>query len=246
MKILVTGSKGFIGRNLIKVLKKYNYEIIEYDIENTMGELKEYCKDCDAVFHLAAVLRPENISGFDNNIDLTSCLLKFLDENEKNCSIMFSSSIQADLDNPYGECKRIEEKKIIEYGNNNRNTYIFRFPNLFGTMSRPNYTSVISTFCYNTVKGLPIVVNDPSTQIKFAFVEDVMEYVSDVVLSNLQDKVNKINMIEKYYLVGLGELSYYMETIKLNIEPKIRRNDDFYDKLKYTYNWYKDNIFLFD
>ena len=249
MKVLVTGSRGFIGKNLINLLMKNTSieEIMEYDRNCTFDELEKYCQKADAVFHLAAVLRPKSLGGFDDNIDLTSRLLEYLQKAHNKCAVMFASSIQATLDNPYAECKRIEESKLIDYGQNNEtNVYIFRFPNLFGTMSRPNYTSVISTYCYNTVMGLPISVNNPAAQIKFAFVEDVLEYVTNVVFENSSALANAINEIEKYYPVGLGELSYYMETLKRDIAPQIHRNDDFYEKLKYTYNWYELNHEKFD
>lgn len=248
MKILVTGSKGFIGQNLTKMLRERGEieEILEYDKGNTYDELESFCREVDAVFHLAAVLRPESLSGFDDNVDLTTQLLDNLGNARNMCPVMFASSIQADLDNPYGRCKRIEESKIIEYGRESgANTYVFRFPNLFGSMSRPNYTSVIATFCYNTVKGLPITVNNPAAQMKFAFVEDVLGEVIDVVLGNRKAQANQITRIEKYYPVGLGELAYYMETLKLGMPPAIPREDDFYDKLKETYLWYCENADLF-
>lgn len=249
MRVLVTGSQGFIGRNLIKDLENNEtvIEIMKYDRENTFEELKEFCKRADAVFHLAAVLRPENLSGFDDNVDLTSRLMDYLKEAKNKCPVMFASSIQADMDNPYGKCKRIEEAKFIGYGiTNNINAYIFRFPNLFGTMSRPNYTSVVATFCYNTVKGLPITVNNPAAQMKFAFIENVLDYVTSIVFENKSERANIILTFEDYYAVGLGELAYYMETLKRGNTPKIIRNDDFYDVLKKTYNWYKENYMLFE
>lgn len=244
MKVLVTGSNGFIGKNLINILTKDNSvdEIITYDRDNTFDELEYFCTQADAVFHLAAVLRPESLSGFDDNIDLTSRLIGYLKILNNKCPVMFASSIQAVLGNPYSECKRVEESKFIEYGKNNKvNTYIFRFPNLFGTMSKPNYTSVVATFCYNTVKGLPITVNNPAAQLKFAYIESILEYVTEIVLSNNATLSNNVIEIDKYYTVGLGELAYYMETLKNSKEPEIKRNDDFYNNLKKTYEWYQNN-----
>lgn len=249
MKVLVTGSKGFIGKNLVSILQTNSSinEILEYDRENTFEDLEKYCIDADAVFHLAAVLRPEKISGFDDNIDLTSRIMNNLKAAGNKCPVMFASSIQADLDNPYGQCKRIEESKFIDYGKkNNVNSYVFRFPNLFGKMSRPNYTSVIATFCYNTVKGLPITVNNPATQMRFAFVNTVLEYVTGIVLENRSNKANQILQFDNYYLVGLGELVYYMEALKLRKEPTIVRNDDFFKDLKKTFNWYEENYAEFE
>lgn len=241
MKALITGSNGFLGKNLKKILQKFSAveEILEYNRSNTLVELNEFSKNADIVFHLAAVLRPENSSGFYDNIELTSCLINYLENNRNKCPVMFASSTQAVLDNPYGQCKRIEETKFIEYGKKNDiNVYIFRFPNIFGTMSRPNYTSVIATFCYNTINGLPIRINDPATRINFAFAETVLEDVINTVIANNPEIANKIINLDNTYSVGLGELAYYMETLKTEIEPQLRRNDDFYEKLRYTYNWH--------
>lgn len=245
MNILITGSKGFIGRNLVKLLKKdYPTEVImEFDKENTLDELASFCEKADVVFHLAAVVRPKMAIEYNNNVDLTSTLLDFIKKNKRKCSIMFSSSIQAELDNPYGQTKRIEEKKIIDFGNrNNVKTYVFRFPNLFGTMSRPNYTSVISTFCYNTIKGEPLIVNNPAAIIKFAFIEKVLSRVVKTVFSYDSLEANTIISFNNCYQVGLGELAYYMETLKREVSPSINRNDDFYNDLRIVYDWYTKNI----
>ena len=249
MRVLITGSNGFIGKNLIRLLEKTESveEIMEYGRENSYEELEAFCTRADAVYHLAAGLRPKNLSGFDENIDLTSRVMQLLELAGNKCPIMFASSIQADLDNPYGQCKRIEEDKFIEYGQRNQvNTYIFRFPNLFGIMSRPNYTSVVSTFCFNTIKGLPIVVNDPAAKIKFAFIENALENVINIVLNNIPNGANRITTFKDFYLVGIGELAYYMETLKSQSTPSIHRDDDFYDKLSITYEWYRNNYSMFE
>ncbi len=249
MKVLVTGSKGFVGKNLIKQLKTIPgvEEILEYDKENSFEDLKESCRQANAVFHLAGVLRPQNEAGFETNVDLTTRILDYLQAFDNRCPIMFSSSIQAELDNPYGRYKRVEEGKIIDASKGRgTNAYIFRFPNLFGTMSRPNYTSVVATFCYNTVKGLPITVNNPAAQMKFAFVEPVMRSVIQTVLGNNPEQANQIITFDNYYTVGLGELAYYMETLKREQESRIRRDDDFYQKLQETYLWYTKNYTLYD
>jgi len=249
MKALITGSDGFIGRNLQKQLVNSPNvdELFLYDRGNTFEELEAFCERADCVFHLAAVLRPDNIKEFDVNIDLTSRLMNYLKSKNNKCPIMFASSIQANLDNPYGKCKRIEEAKFIDYGKQNDvNTYVFRFPNLFGPMSRPNYSSVIATFCYNTVLGLPIAVNNPAAQINFAFIETVLDRVIPVVVSNNRDQANQIITMDKCYQVGLGELAYYMETLKRGVKPNFLRNDKFYEELEETFQWYTANHDLFE
>lgn len=249
MKVLVTGSNGFIGKNLIGLLHRDypDTKVLRFDRDNTYDDLFDYCKEADAVFHLAAVLRPEHIEEFDNNIDLTSRLMSYLKNAGNKCPVMFASSIQADLDNPYGKCKRIEESKFLSYGIDcGVNAFVFRFPNLFGKMSKPNYTSVVATFCYNTVNGYPITINNPSTQVEFAFIETVLEYVIKTVFENDDKKANSINLIDDYYLVGLGELAYYMETLRRKIKPSIQRKDDFYRCLSETYSWYEKNSSSFE
>lgn len=249
MKILITGSKGFIGKNLKKILSSSDYadKIFEYDKDNTLDELENYCSEAEIVFHLAAILRPSNEIEFENNISLTERIIKYLKKYKNRCPIMFASSIQATLNNPYAECKRTEERKLIEYGKKNGvNVFVFRFPNLFGTMSRPNYTSVVATFCYNTIKEKPIIVNNPSVQMKFAFVENVLNYVCYILFNNMTEKANQIIDIEDYYCVGLGELCYYMETLKRNVPPAIIRKDDFYNKLEFVFHWYEENIYQFE
>lgn len=249
MKVLVTGNNGFVGKNLIKILSadKRIDEILVYNRKNYLEELRMKCTRADAVFHLAACLRPTKIKEFEDNINLTEQLISCLKESNNKCPVMFSSSVQAELNNPYGNCKRQEELKLISYGkSNNANVYIFRFPNLFGEMSKPNYTSVVATFCYNTVKNLPIVVNDPSVIVNFAFVENVLNKVVNVVLNNEPILDNKILKFDNCYQVGLGELAYYMQILKRGECPKIRRSDDFYFELKRTYEWYCENYKLFE
>lgn len=241
MNILITGYKGFIGRNLIdafdKVTKNNNYFL--YDKNNTENDLKEMCANCNIVFHLAAVVRPQNHSDYLLNTSLTAKLLSFLKEQANDCPVIFASSIQAVLDNPYAKCKREEEKMILDYGKQNKiKTYIFRFPNLFGKYSKPNYTSVISTFCYNSSHNLPIVVNDPSAIINFAYIDDVLATVFNIIFSNDKNPNYDIIQIKNYYPVGLGELAYYMQTLKSGLTPELYRNDNFYEKLKITYEWF--------
>lgn len=240
MNVLITGSKGFIGRNLVKILKDNSQmSVMEFDKENTLEDLHGFVSKANAVFHFAAVVRPSSIDGYEENISITNCLLGYLKETGNKCPVMFASSIQAELDNPYGQSKRDEEQIIINYGiENNVNAYVFRFPNLFGKMCRPNYTSVVATFCFNTVKGLPITINNPATMMRFVYIEDVLKDICKIVFAQKKENANKINNITDYYSVGLGELGYYMETLKTNKNPLINRSDDFYNKLRDTYLWY--------
>ena len=135
---------------------------------------------------------------------------------------------------------------IFEYGaENGVKTFVFRFPNLFGKMSRPNYSSVVATLCCETVKGLPLTIRDPSAIMKFAYVCDVLDDVVYVVLNGVSDKSNRINAVDKFFPVSLGELTYYMGVLKAGKPPAIPRSDDFFEKLSETYNWYVENIDCF-
>ena len=167
MKILVTGAKGFVGKNLIAQLKNLNeHEIYEYDIDTS----KEF------VYHLAGVNRPENEEEFmSGNFGFSSELLDILKEKENTCPVMLSSSTQAKLDNPYGKSKKAGEKLFETYAKDTGSpVYIYRFANLYGKWSRPNYNTVVATFCYKIARGEEVTVNDPNVVIDFCYIDDVV------------------------------------------------------------------------
>ncbi len=176
MKILVTGSGGFIGKNLVYVLKSRGYDdILEYDSGSPSGLLENYCRECEFVFHLAGVNRPQQISEFTRrNRDFTKQLVTDL-EKGRCAPVVFSSSIQAELDNPYGQSKKESEEILRQYVQNGTEVYIYRFPNVFGKWCRPNYNSAVATFCYNSAHGLPIQVNDKSRMMHLVYIDDVIE-----------------------------------------------------------------------
>ena len=243
MKVLITGSNGFIGSNLKKILtsRENAIKLFEFNRCSRLDELKEYCTEVDVIYHFAAVLRPRTPSGYEDNIILTSELLRLLKESGNKCPIMFSSSIQAVLNNPYAESKRKEEKMIINYGLENKvNTFVFRLPNLFGRLSKPNYTSVIATFCYNTINNFPIIINEPGRKIEFAEIQEALSEIIEIVESNEDKMANRIISTKKCYSVSLGELAYYMGTLKNTEGPQLNRKDNFYAKLYETYLYYKN------
>ena len=177
MKILVTGSNGFVAKNLIAELKNHNqYEIFEYDRATPTALLDEYCQQAEFVFHLAGVNRPENKKEFmEGNFGFTSVLLDKLKEYQNTCPIMLSSSIQATLDNPYGVSKKAGEDLLREYSlETGATVYIYRFSNLYGKWSRPNYNTVVATFCYKIARGEAVTVNDPSATMELCYIDDVM------------------------------------------------------------------------
>jgi len=187
MKILVTGAKGFIGKNLVAELKNRKYEeIYEYDVDSTIDELEKYCKDCDFVFHLAGVNRPQNESEYmEGNYGFTSTLLSSLKKNKNTCPIMVSSSIQATLDNPYGKSKKAGEDLMFQYSRETgAKVLVYRFPNVYGKWCKPNYNSAIATFCNNIANDLPITVNNRETILHLVYIDDVFEELINAMEGN--------------------------------------------------------------
>ncbi len=193
MKILVTGAKGFVGRNLcaqlnnIRTGKAKCYGdvtvsvIYEYDIDSTADELDAYCKDADFVFNLAGVNRPQNPEEFmQGNFGFASTLLDTLKKHGNTCPVMISSSIQATCigryDSDYGRSKKAGEELFFEYAQETgAKVLVYRFPNLFGKWCRPNYNSAVATFCNNYANDLPIQVNDPSVQLELLYIDDLVD-----------------------------------------------------------------------
>lgn len=194
MKILVTGAKGFVGKNLVAQLKNIKDgkarcygditidAIYEYDIDNTIEELDAYCRDCDFVFNLAGVNRPQNQEEFmQGNFGFASTLLDTLKKYKNNCPVMISSSIQATLagrfgTSEYGKSKKAGEELMFQYSQETgAKVLVYRFPNLFGKWCRPNYNSAVATFCNNIANDLPIQVNDRSTELELLYIDDLVE-----------------------------------------------------------------------
>lgn len=193
MKILVTGAKGFVGRNLCEELKNIrdgkarHYgelavdTVYEYDIDSTQEELEYYCEQADFVFNLAGVNRPKDEREFmEGNFGFASTLLDLLQRYGNRCPVMLSSSIQASLagryaNSEYGKSKQAGEELFFSYGREHGvEVLVYRFPNLFGKWCRPNYNSVVATFCYNTAHDLPIQVNDRSTELEMLYIDDLV------------------------------------------------------------------------
>ena len=188
MNILVTGAKGFIGRNLIATLHNIadgkdrsfgmdtDLTVFEYDIDTDPALLDVYCKNADFVFNLAGVNRPQDPKEFmEGNFGFASTLLDALKKHGNNCPIMISSSIQAALNNPYGESKKAGEDLMFAYGKEvGAPVYVYRFPNVFGKWCRPNYNSAVATFCNNIANDLPIQVNDPTVMMTLVYIDDVV------------------------------------------------------------------------
>lgn len=178
MKVLVTGSEGFIGRNLISWLeRREDVTVLSFDRGMPAEMLEKYCRECDFVYNLAGVNRPDNVEEFmEGNFGFAMTLVETLKKNGNNCPVMSSSSIQAVLDNPYGRSKKAGEDMLLAYGEKTgAAVYIYRFPNVFGKWCRPNYNSVVATFCYNIAHGLSIQVNDQGIRLHLVYIDDVVE-----------------------------------------------------------------------
>lgn len=220
MKILVTGAKGFVGKNLICELKNRGYEdIYQYDIDSTHEDLENYCKDCDFVFHLAGVNRPKDEKEFmEGNFGFTSELLDELKKNSNKSPILISSSTQASLDNPYGISKKAGEDLIFKYGEDNDvKVYVYRLTNVFGKWCRPNYNSVVATFCNNIANDLEIKINDPSVVMKLIYIDDVI----DEFINALNDKANIVSSygtVPVEHTVELGKIAEMIYAFKKNRE----------------------------
>lgn len=178
MNVLVTGAKGFIGRNLIAALRarKDGPAVYEYDTDTPVDKLDAYCADCSFVFHLAGINRPKETFEFmEGNFGFTSVLLDKLRKHANRCPVLLTSSTQATLSNPYGESKKAGEEALFAYGQEvSTPVYVYRLPNVFGKWCRPNYNSAIATFCYNIARDLPITVNDPAAALTLVYIDDVV------------------------------------------------------------------------
>ena len=200
MRILVTGAKGFVGKNLCEALKNIRdgkdhtrsalriEKVFEYDIDSTPEQLDEWCKETDFVFNLAGVNRPKDQSEFmEGNFGFASVLLETLKRSHNSCPVMLSSSQQASLsgrfgNSEYGRSKKAGEDLFLDYQKETgARVLVYRFPNLFGKWCRPNYNSAVATFCNNIANDLPIMVNDPTVELELLYIDDLVSEMLDAL-----------------------------------------------------------------
>ena len=255
MNILVTGAKGFAGKNLVANLRNIKEgknrtrpslvidEIFEYDIDFTLQELDEYCKKADFVFHLAGVNRPKEQSEFAGNYGVLETVLDALKAHQNTAPVMLSSSVQATLEgrfagSEYGKSKLAAENMLFEYAKETgAKVLVYRLPNLFGKWCRPNYNSAVATFCHNKANGLPITVNDPSVELELLYIDDFVDEMLNALESN-ETKSGDFCTFSVTHRVTLGEIVEHLDSFVRQSEtlvmPEIADNS-FAKKLYSTY-----------
>ncbi len=239
MNILVTGAKGFVGKNLVLELKNRGFDsIFEYDVQTDEKLLDVYTRDCDFVFHLAGVNRPKDEKEFmEGNFGFTSILLDKLKEHHNQATVLITSSIQAELDNPYGKSKRAGEELLFSYaGQTGAKAIVYRLPNVFGKWCRPNYNSAVATFCDHIANNQEITVNDPKVVMNLVYIDDVIEEFI-AALNGKENMAGKYAAIPTVHTIELGkiaELLYSFKKSRNNLSVPDLKNE-FEKKLYSTY-----------
>ncbi|MHC1779085.1 MAG: capsular polysaccharide biosynthesis protein CapF [Bacteroidales bacterium] len=250
MNILVTGAKGFVGKNLCAQLKNINEgkdksfgeqkvdSIFEFDIDTDPTLLNEYCQKADFVFNLAGVNRPKEKREFmSSNFGFTSTLLNTLKKYKNSCPVMISSSTQATLKNPYGESKKAGEELMFRYSKETgAKVLVYRFPNLFGKWCRPNYNSAVATFCYNIANGLPVTISNRENELSLVYIDDLVKELVYALQGGEHREGGYCN-VTTFYTTTLGHIVYLLNSFKENRETLEVPNmsDDFTKKLYSTY-----------
>lgn len=217
MHILITGAKGFMGRNLTHTLRMVRPEdtLSLIDAASTPEELAQAAGQADFVFHLAGVNRPKDPAEFmQGNRDFTESLMALLEKGKKP-PVWLSSSIQAALDNPYGESKRAAEAAVRAYGERTgAPVYLYRLTNVFGKWSQPNYNSAVATFCHNISRGLPVTVNDPAVKLNLVYIDDVVAECLRALEGNAARAEDGLCKAEPVHTILLGELVKMLESFR--------------------------------
>lgn len=208
MKVLITGADGFIGKNLVAHLSERNdVEVLRLTRSDDASLLPALMLEVDFVFHLAGVNRPQDPQEFQSgNTDLTQALCDAIKASGKPLPVLYTSSSQAEQDNPYGSSKRGAEEALLELaGTCGTAVYLFRLPNVFGKWARPNYNSAVATFCHNITRDLSIQINDPQARINLVYIDDVVSHFIEVMDGKLTGE--RFVSVEPQYSIAIGELA---------------------------------------
>ena len=216
MKILVTGSNGFVGKNLVtRLIEQQDHEVLCFDRSCSRDDLELMASQVDFVFHLAGINRPDNDKEFlEGNLDLTRLLLDSLSAVGNKVPIVLTSSIQAECDNLYGKSKAAAEVAVLDYMKSNGVTsYIYRLPNLFGKWCKPNYNSAVATFCHNMINDLPININDANAPLSLTYIDDVCDDFIGLI-SNAEMPMGGFREIKNVYHTTVGEIVKLLQKFK--------------------------------
>jgi UDP-2-acetamido-2,6-beta-L-arabino-hexul-4-ose reductase len=243
--ILVTGSKGFIGRNLTEALSRQNdIKIHEFDIDDDLSKLRTALKEADIIYHLAGINRPKKDEDYETgNAGSTQIILSLLEDMQRTPAIVLSSSTQAEMKNPYGISKKKAEDLLLEYGEKTGvAVYVYRLTNVFGKWSRPNYNSVVATLCYNIARGLDIFISDKKKIVELVYIDDVVNSFLRILKDNPKAALREHLTVSPIYKISLGELTerlYQFRDIRKTLAiPDLA--DEFTRRLYATYLSYLD------
>ena len=223
MRVLVTGANGFIGRNLTQRLEEEQIAFETFVKNDALNDIQEKIENCDFIVHLAGVNRPDDVAEFrQGNTDLTRRICDVLIELQSSIPIIYSSSSQADRDNPYGESKKLAEDALRELSATNGNTvFNYRLPNVFGKWSRPDYNSVVATFCNNIANDLPIRIDDPEAVVSLVYIDDVVTgFLQKMALDSFDGSFQSAG-IEPVYQIAIGELAELLRLFRSGQESLI-------------------------
>lgn len=235
MRTLVTGKSGFLAKNVIEFFKVKGHDVFAISHTDDDVILRKYCKKCDFIFHLAAVQRSQYENDFwQGNVEYTKKLLRYLEEENNYPAILFTTSTGIDKESYFSASKIAAEKLIREFGERHQcKVYIYKLNHIFGKYGKPNYNNVVSTFCYNIAKNIPLKVSDDSVKLNLTYVDDLLIDFYELIQSNKMLPV-KYAKPSKVYGITLGELAYKLSNIEN--EPY----DELLEKLKLTIQYYGD------